>query len=218
MYIYVYKRNSTNTMKIKFSIIMLLMVTLIACQKEEEPASINQIPPGSTPFTDDDILFVAYTSESPSFKDQNDNILTLNFKERLRTEEYYAWDQTYFTFSTDTTLELEMRLRYLQSDVSKKTLAMYMPYYDSFGVLRTNLFEMPIDNTGIEEGFFENIIDFHDTLMVGSTERYNVYEVTELVTTNSDQDGPLNFARVFYNRVQGILIMHQRDGVIWTLQ
>ena len=197
---------------------MLLMVTLIACQKEEEQTTGNQIPPGSIPFTDDDILFVPYISENLTFEDQYDNILVLNFKERLRTEEYYAWDQTYFTFSTDPTLELEMRLRYLQSDVSNKTLAMYMPYYDNSGVLRTNLFEMPIDYAGIEEGFFKNIIDFHDTLIIGNNERYNVYEVTELISTDSDKDGPLNFSRIFFNREQGILIMHQKDGVIWKVQ
>ena len=205
-------------MKFKFSILALFVVTLIACNKEEEPSLVNQIPPGSTPFTDNDILFVPYTSESPVFKDQNDNSLTLNFKERLRTEEYYAWDQTYFIFSSDATLEIEMRLRYLQSDVSKKTLALYMPYYDNSNVLRNNLFEMPIDNEGIEEGFFENIIEFYDTLMVGGTERYDVYEVTELVSTDAEKDGPKNFTKIFYNRSIGILQMHQKDGVIWTLQ
>jgi len=205
-------------MKLKFTVLIILGVLLISCQKEEETPQANQIPPGSTPFTDDDILFVPYTSESPLFKDQNGNDLTLNFKERLRTEEYYAWDQTYFTFSTDPTLELEMRLRYLQSDVSKKTLAMYMPYYDTNGTLQNNLFEMPIDPTGLEEGFFKNIIDFYDTLNVGGTERYNVYEVNELVSTDAAKDGPNNFSKVFYNRTYGILQMRMKDGIIWTLQ
>lgn len=205
-------------MKFKLSILILLAVTLFACQKEEEESIANQIPPGSTAFTDNDILFVPYTSQSPVFKDQSDNTLTLNFKERLRTEEYYAWDQTYFNFSTDATLEIEMRLRYLQSDVSKKTLALYMPYYDDSNVLRNNLFEMPIDNEGIEDGFFKNIIEFHDTLSVGGTERYDVYEVTELVSTDEDKDGAQNFIKIVYNRSYGILQMYQKDGVIWTLQ
>jgi len=205
-------------MKFKFTVFIVLGVLLMACNKEEETSQANQIPPGSTPFTDDDILFVPYTSESPVLKDQNGNDLTLNFKERLRTEEYYAWDQTYFTFSTDPSLELEMRLRYLQSDVSKKTLAMYMPYYDANGILRNNLFEMPIDPTGLEDGFFKNIIDFYDTLNVGGTERYNVYEVNELVSTDAAKDGPNNFSKLFFNRTYGILQMRMKDGIIWTLQ
>ena len=205
-------------MKLKFSIFILISILTLACNKEEEDTQANQIPPGSTPFTDDDILFVPYTSESPVFKDQNGNTLTLNFKERKRTEEYYAWDQTYFTFSTDATLELEMRLRYLQSDVSKKTLALYMPYYDANGTLQNNLFEMPIDPAGIEDGFFKNIIDFYDTLNVGGTERYNVYDVNELVSTDASKDGPNNYSKIFYNRSYGILQIQQKDGIIWTLQ
>lgn len=205
-------------MKFKFSTILLLSVFIFACHKEEDNSQVNQIPPGSTPFSDDDILFVPYTSESPVFKDQNGNTLTLNFKERKRTEEYYAWDQTYFTFSTDPTLELEMRLRYLQSDVSKKTLALYMPYYDASGVLQNNLFEMPIDPTGIEDGFFKNIIDFYDTLTIDGTERYDVFDVNELVSTDAAKDGPNNYSKIYYNRSYGILQIHQKDGVIWTLQ
>ena len=111
-----------------------------------------------------------------------------------------------------------MRLRYLQSDVSKKTLALYMPYYDNSNVLRNNLFEIPIDNVGIEDSFFANIIEFHDTLIVGGTERYNVYEVTELVSTDAEKDGLQNFTKIVYNRAYGILQMHQKNGVIWTLQ
>jgi len=204
-------------MKLNFLILLFSVVLIGSCVKEIEqpPASI---PEGATAFTDSDIQFVPYTSESPVYKDQNDNSLTLNFVERKRTEEYYAWDQTYFTFSTNVNLQIEMRLRFLQSDVSKKTLAIYMPYYDNSGVLRNNLFEMPIDYSGIETGFFKNIIEFHDTLVINSVERYNVYEVGELVSTDANKDGVENFNKIFYNRAQGIIEIHVKNGVIWTLQ
>jgi len=205
-------------MKLKHSIFFLLLLTFVACVKEEPEPFVNQIPPGSTPFTDSDILFVPYTTQSPNFKDQFGNDLTLNFKERKRTEEYFAWDQTYFNFSTDVTLEIEMRLRYLQSDVSKKTLALYMPYYDNGGTLRNNLFEMPIDFNGIETGFFKNLIQFDDTLTVAGTEYYNVYSVNELVSTDPTKDGVENFSKIVYNRTFGIIQMHLKNGVIWTLQ
>lgn len=196
----------------------LILFFVVGCRKEEEEDPVNTIPPGSVPFTDSDIMFNPYTSQSINFINQNDELLTLNFIERKRTEEYYAWDQTYFTFSTDVTLELEMRLRYLQSDVSKKTLALYMPYYDNSNVLRQNLFELPIDNTGLEDGFFKNLIEFHDTLMLNGNERYSVYEAIELVSTDEEKDSPTNFSKIFYNREYGILQMNQKNGVNWVKQ
>jgi hypothetical protein len=205
-------------MKFILPILVLSVSVFSSCVKEQEPTPVSNIPAGATAFTDSDIQFIPYTSEDVVFKDQADNILTLNFIERKRSEEYFAWDQTFFDFSTNAELKLEMRLRYLQSDVSKKTLAIYMPYYDDLGVLRNNLFEMPIDYTGIELGFFKNIIEFHDTLVINLVERYKVFEVTELVSTDANKDGPENFNKIFYNRSEGILQINVKDGVIWDLQ
>jgi hypothetical protein len=205
-------------MKFTLPVLVLIVSIFSSCTKEQEPTPVSNIPAGATAFTDADIQFIPYSSEDVVFKDQADNILTLNFLERKRSEEYFAWDQTFFDFSTDADLNLEMRLRYLQSDVSKKTLAIYMPYYDNGGELRNNLFEMPIDFTGIELGFFKNIIDIHDTLVINLVERYNVFEVTELVSTDASKDGPENFNRIFYNRLDGILQINVNNGVIWTLQ
>lgn len=205
-------------MKFTLPVLILIVSIFVSCNKEQEPTPVSNIPVGATAFTDSDIEFIPYSSENVIFKNQLDSVLTLNFVERKRTEEYFAWDQTFFNFSTDTDLKLEMRLRYLQSDVSKKTLAIYMPYYDNGGVLRNNLFEMPIDYTGIELGFFKNIVEIHDTLMINSVERYNVFEVTELVSTDASEDGPENFNRIFYNRTEGILQINVNSGVIWTLQ
>ncbi len=200
-----------------FFILITLFTALVACKKTTVEPPENNIPEGATPFTDSDILFVPYTSESPVFISQYNDTLRLNFVERKRTQEYYAWDQTYFTFSTDPNLELELRLRYLQSDVSKKTLAVYLPYVDNSGVNRTNLFEMPIDYVGVEESFFANAVDFYDTLAVNGVERYKVYEVTELVSTDEAKDGPKNFTKLLYNRADGIIQMTQKDGIVWTL-
>ena len=198
-------------------LIFILTLTAVSCKKTTVDPPKNNIPEGATPFTDNDILFVPYTSESPIFISQYNDTLKLNFVERKRTQEYYAWDQTFFTFSTDASLKMELRLRYLQSDVSKKTLAIYMPYYDNSNQLRTNLFEMPIDHANVEQSFFANAVNFYDTLMVAGTERYNVYEVTELVSTDANKDGAKNFSKVVYNRTYGILQMHQKDGLVWSL-
>ncbi len=201
----------------KFTLFLFLGIILFSCKKEE-PDTIINIPPGATPYTDEDILFVPYTSQDLIFRDQNDYTLTLQFVERKRTEEYFAWDQTFFRFSTATSLEVEFRLRYLQSDVSKKTLAIYMPYYDSSNNLRSNLFEIPIDTTGIEDGFFADIVTLHDTLVIGDNEFYNVFEFGELVKTDLSKDGPQNFTKLFYNRSYGILQMKQKNGKNWILQ
>lgn len=198
-------------------IFLFLILSIVSCKKTTVDPPKNNIPEGATPFTDNDILFVPYTSESPVFISQYNDTLRLNFVEHKRTQEYYAWDQTYFTFSTDPSLQLELRLRYLQSDVSKKTLAIYLPYYDNSNVLRNNLFEMPIDYSNVEQSFFANAVNFYDTLSVAGTERYNVYEVTELVSTDASKDGPNNFNKVIYNRTYGILQMYQKDGIVWSL-
>jgi len=205
-------------MKFTLPVLIVVLSICFSCEKTEEIKPVSNVPSGAVAFNDNDIQFVPYTTESPVFKDQLDNVLTLEFIERKRSEESFAWDQTFFNFSTNTDLKIEMRLRYLQSDVSKKTLAIYMPYFDNSGSLRTNLFEIPIDYTDIELGFFKNLIEFHDTLLINAVEYYNVFEVTELVSTDSNKDGPENFNRLYYNRTKGILQMHVKDGVIWTLQ
>ena len=204
----------------KLILVFLVLTTsiLFSCKKEQEPEPAIYIPPGATAFDDSDIQFVPYTAESPAFLDQSINALSLEFVERKRTEEHFAWDQTFFQFSTDEILKIELRLRYLQADVSKKTLAIYMPYYDVNEILRSNLFEMPINYSDIENGFFKNIVEFHDTLIINSVERYKVFEVTELVSTDNDKDGPGNCNRIFYNREKGMLQFNQNDGISWTLQ
>lgn len=205
-------------MKFILPVLVLIASLFLSCNKVVEPTPVSNVPPGATAFNDSDIQFIPYTSESVVFKDQLDSVLTLNFIERKQSEEYYAWDQTFFNFSTNPDLKIEMRLRYLQSDVSKKTLAIYMPYFDNSGVLRTNLFEMPIDYNGIELGFFKNIVEFHDTLIINTVERYKVFEVTELVSTDANIDGPENFNKLYYNRTEGFLQMHVKNGMIWTFE
>jgi hypothetical protein len=198
---------------------ILSVLLLVSCNKVDPPPG-NNLPEGATPYTETDIQFVPYVSGDKVFKKMPllDETLSLNFKERLRTEEYFAWDQTWFTFSSDPSLELELRLRYLQSDNSQKTLAMYMPYKDSYGVSRTNIFEIPIETTDFSTGFFQNHIVFHDTVVYNSVEWYDVYEVSELVSTDTDKDGPENFEKIYYNKVYGIIRMDQTNGKVWVLQ
>lgn len=196
-----------------------IAASLVACNKDE-PDDTSNLPEGATPYTEADIQFVPYQSGNRIFKKLPllDSTLEFQFKERLRTEEYFAWDQTFFTYSTDTELEAEFRLRYLQTDNSQKTLAMYLPYRDANNVARTNIFELPISHAGIENGFFQNLIDFHDTLVLNSIEWYNVYEVTPLISTDAAKDGPENYNRIYYNTVYGLIKMNQKNGTEWMLQ
>jgi hypothetical protein len=205
--------------KIQYILFLIGLIALGSCQKAEPPVQ-NNLPEGATPYTENDIQFVPYTSSSVVFKRMPllDSNLTLQFVERRRTEEYFAWDQTFFTMSHNPELELELRLRYLQTDNSQKTLAVYMPYVDGFGTNRTNIFEMPIDPTGVESGFFENIVEVHDTLVINSVEWYNVLEVTELISTDPEKDGQQNFSRIFYNTSYGLIKMVQKNGTVWVLQ
>ena len=194
-------------------------MALVACNKEE-PDDTTNLPEGATPYTEADIQFVPYQSGNRVFKKLPllDSTLELQFVERSRTEEYFAWDQTFFKFSNDTELEAEFRLRYLQSDNSQKTLAIYMPYRDLNNISRTNLFELPISHVGIETGLFQNLIDFHDTLVLNSIMWYDVYEVKPLLTTDSIKDGLQNYNRIYYNSVYGLIKMNQKNGTEWMLQ
>ena len=196
-----------------------ILVIFISCNKEDTNPT-QQLPDGATPYTEMDIQFVPYTSGDKVFKRMPllDSTLVLQFVERKRTEEYFAWDQTWFTFSSDPELKLELRLRYLQTDNSQKTLAIYMPYKDAGGTYRMNIFEMPIETDGLSTGFFQNHITFHDTVVYNSVEWYDVLEVTELISTDSDKDGPQNFDRICYNTVYGIIKMDQSNGNVWVLQ
>ena len=199
--------------------IIALTVLVVACNKTEPPVT-NNLPEGATAYTEADIQFVPYTENNLVFKrlPALDSTWVLNFKERVRSEDYFAWDQTYFTFSVDSELEMELRLRYLQTEeTSQKTLAVYMPFQDAGGTYRTNLFEMPIDNQGLETGFFKDLIEFHDTIVFNSVEWYNVFEVNELLSTDPDKDGPKNFSKIYYNKVYGLIRMDQNNGTVWVL-
>ncbi|MBN4072606.1 hypothetical protein JYT74_01070 [Crocinitomix catalasitica] len=199
-------------------IVVLVLTTVIGCKKDDDNGS--NLPEGAIPYSEADIQFVPYTSGDEKFDriPLLDSSFTLVFKERLRTEAYYAWDQTFFTFSSDPEKELELRLRYLQTTVSQKTLAIYVPYRDLSGNLQTNLFEIPIEYPdSIEFGYFADLIDYYDTLVISSVEFYNVFEVSPLQLTPSSEDGPENYTRLYYNKVYGIIEMDQKDGSKWFL-
>jgi len=206
-----------NRFKLVISIVVLV---IIASCKKPEPDKHSNLPDGATPYTEADIQFVPYQSGNRIFKKMPllDSTLVLQFIQRKRTEEYFAWDQTYFSFSNDTELEIEFRLRYLQTDKSQKTLAMYLPYRDAGGTYRHNIFEIPISPINIESGFFQNLVEYHDTIEINSIEWYKVYEVTPLISTDAAKDGPLNYNRIFYNSTYGLIQMNQKNGTVWVLQ
>jgi hypothetical protein len=198
-----------------------MLLALASCNKVDPSDNTNNLPEGATPYTESDIQFVPYTSGDLVFKKMPalDSTWILNFQERVRSEEYFAWDQTYFTLNVSPSHEFEFRLRYLQTeDESQKTLAVYMPYRDNGGTQRHNLFEMPITPVGLEQGFFKDLIEFHDTIVFNSVEWYNVFEVDELLSTDPAKDGPTNFEKIYYNTTYGIIKMDQNNGTNWVLQ
>ena len=207
-------------MKLKNWIFFFGITSLFFSCDKEEPDDTTNLPDGATPYTETDIQFVPYSSSSLVFKKLPllDSTLVLNFVERKRTEEYFAWDQTFFTYSTDAELTAEFRLRYLQTDNSQKTLAMYLPYRDASNQVQSNIFEIPISPIGIENGFFQNLVEYHDTILLNAIEWYNVYEVTPLISTDADEDGPENYNKVYYNSTYGLIQMNQKNGTEWILQ
>ena len=205
-------------MKSVFTFIGFVML-LSSCTKDE-PDNPNNLPEGATPYTETDIQFVPYQSGDRVFKRMPflDSTLTFNFKQRLRTEEYFAWDQTFFTYSTDAELEAEFRLRYLQTDKSQKTLAIYLPYKDATGVNRKNLFEIPISPTNVESGSLQEKVDFHPSITINSIVWTNVFEVTPLISTDAAKDGPQNYTHAYYNSIYGLIQFTQKNGTVWMLQ
>lgn len=199
--------------------ILILGVSMLSCVKDEVENPSN-LPDGATPYTETDIQFVPYQSGNRVFKRMPflDSTLTFTFKSRLRTEEYFAWDQTFFTYDYDSQLEAEFRLRYLQTDKSQKTLAIYLPYKDANGAYRKNLFEIPISPTNIETGSFQDKVDFHPTITINSIDWTNVYEVTPLISTDAAKDGPLNYTHAYYNSIYGLIQFTQKNGTVWMLQ
>lgn len=95
---------------------------------------------------------------------------------------------------------------------------MYLPYRDATNTPRTNIFEIPISPIGIESGFFQNLVEYHDTITLNSIDWYNVYEVTPLISTDPEKNGPENYDRAYYNSVYGLIGMNQLNGTQWILQ
>jgi len=209
-----------SVMKLICSMLFIGIAVAVSSCKKEDPDKNSNLPEGATPYTESDIQFVPYQSGDRVFKKMPllDETLIFKFKKRLRTEEYFAWDQTYFTYSTDAALEIEFRLRYLQTENSQKTLAMYLPYRDATNTVRTNVFEVPISPLNIEIGFFQDLIDYHDTITLNAIDWYNVYEVTPLISTDAAKDGPENYNKVYYNKTYGLIQMTKKNGTTWLLQ
>jgi len=195
------------------------VLALSACNKEE-PENNHTLPEGATPYTETDIQFVPYQSGNRVYKKlpMLDSTLVFQFKERSRTEEYFAWDQTFFTFSNDPALEIEFRLRYLQTQNSQKTLAMYLPYRDAGNTVRANIFELPLTHVGLQNGFFKELVTYHDTITLNDIDWFNVFEVKPLISTDAAKDGPKNYNHAYYNSTYGLIQMNQNNGTQWILQ
>jgi len=201
-------------------ILVVFVLFVFACKKEAEPVGPS-LPPGTSPYTEAEIDFVPYSAGQITFKKAPafTETLTLEFVERLATEQVFAWNQTFFKWNTDAALQLEFRLRYLQAeDEAQKTLAIYLPYRDNSGIVRSSIFETPIVSTGLSDGFFADLVSYHTEIELHGTIWNNVFEINPLVTTEPGEDSPLNFSKVFYTKSNGIIVMIQKNGDEWVLQ
>lgn len=196
-----------------------IAIGIVSCNKDTEPDG-PILPTGATPYEASEVTFVPYGTGSGEqvFKKAPDftSELTLIFKERLATEEAFAWDQTFLTFNTDVGLETELRLRYLQAETEyHKSFAIYMPYRDEAAVVRTTVFETPIDETVLATSFFADLVTFHDTLAIYGVDRYDVFEINPLTSTEASIDSETNFTKIYFNTTFGILEMDQKNGDVW---
>lgn len=201
------------------TIISLILLVFVACKKDTETDE-SKLPDGAIPYTDSELSFVPYSATNQQFKKGPEftQTLTFEFKERITPATFYAWDQTYFTLSTDPGLEVELRFRYLQAEEeSLKTLAIYMPYRNAAGKSYTSVFEMPIDPAAVETGFFSELIIFHASIALFDTNWENVFEVSPINTATPENDSPTRFEKIYYNRESGIIGMNQKNGDQWVL-
>jgi hypothetical protein len=207
-------------MKLKFYLLLFFVPLILTnCQKQEETED-STLPPGAIPFTADEVAFVPYTSTNLTFKKAPDftEELILGFIERKATEEVFAWDQTNFHFGSDPYLNLEFRLRYLQTETTaQKTLAIYMPYWDDAGVIRSNVFEMPLVMTDDETNFFQSLVTFHESIDLNGTVWTDVFEIKPLLSTEESMDSETNFEKIFYNKTAGLIQMNQKNGDNWMI-
>jgi hypothetical protein len=202
-----------------FIYISFVLFAIISCNKETIPEG-PILPTGATPYEAVEIAFVPNIASESVFEKAPDftEKLILNFKERLLTEQVFAWDQTFLSFNIDPGLEVELRLRYLQTEEAyHKSLAIYMPFRDVFGRVQTTLFETPIDETVMETSFFTELVTYHDTLEINGADWFGVFEINPLTAVDPSLDDELNFSKVYYNATFGIIEMDQKNGDVWIL-
>lgn len=199
--------------------IALFSIAFISCNKNDAPEG-PILPVGAVPYEASEVAIVPYSAGDYVFKKSPDftEEFTINFKERLATEEAYAWDQTFFTLSFDPVLELELRLRYLQAeDEYHKSLAIYMPYRDEVAVIRKTVFETPIDPTILDESFFDELVTFHEMIEINGVEWLDVYEINPLTSTDSSIDSDTYFTKIYFNAAFGLIQLDQKNGDVWIL-
>jgi len=203
----------------KHVLLLIGLVMLIGCKKDAEPEG-PFLPAGVTAYSDEQVALVPYSSGDQLFKKAPGftTELLLTFIERKATKEFVAWDQTFFQMGADPYLIVEFRLRYLQTaNETHKTLAIYMPYWDDSGVIRSTIFEFPIQTTDFSSGFFKTLITYHSTIDLGGTTWNNVYEIRPITSTPASEESPDNFNLVYYSTTVGLIGMNQVNGDEWVL-
>lgn len=202
-----------------FFLFLLLGISLLSCKKEPE-ATGPFLPEGVTPYTAEQVATVPYSTSDQLFKKAPGFTSELNlvFLERIATEQFYAWDQTYFQLGADPYLKVEARLRYLQTgNENYKTLVIYLPYWDDNGVIQSTLFEFPIDMIDFSNSFFQDLVIFHEELDLGPVTWTNVYEILPLTSTPASEESSENFERAYYSKEKGIIGFNQINGDQWVL-
>ncbi len=210
-----------NRVKQQFRFVFFVcgLVFFNACEKDDDKDD-PFLPAGVTAFSDEQVALVPYSGIDQVFKKAPDfaTELVLTFLERKATKEFVAWDQTFFQLGSDPYMNLEFRLRYLQTqNDTYKTLAIYMPYWDDNGVIQSTVFEFPIETTDFSGGFFAELGTFHATIDLAGSTWNNVYEIRPLTSTPDAEESPDNFNLIYYSTSVGLIGMKQRNGDEWFL-
>ncbi|WP_066757716.1 hypothetical protein [Crocinitomix algicola] len=202
----------------RISTLFIIFLILFSCKKEE--VTDYKLPKGAIAFTDDDLNFVPYSNQNLVFKKAPDFIEELHyqFDGRNATRNQFAWDQTYFKNAADEHLRVELRLRHLKTtNITLKTLAIYMPYWDGESKLNESLFEIPLKMDATSSEIFSGRLVFHEAIDLHGTIWENVYEILPLLYPTEEEESGSRYSKLFYSTEFGLIQLNQVNGNSWIL-
>ena len=210
-------------MKQKISIVLCCITLLfVGCEEENILPDGSTFPADLTPFSEGELSFLPYNGNdviyqrAPLYVDEFEML----YVERTTDSLVYAWDRTFFKWSTDFSLRAEFRFHYLETDDdgTYKALGIYLPYRNFENDYSLAHFEIPIDTSLIDEGYFADLITFHPTLTFDDQTWENVFEIEPFRHVNASEEGPLGFDRIYYTQAKGIVRFLHNNGRNWIIK